>query len=67
MDGLRTGVLSPSASRRLGVRTKLAINMAALEEPGRLRGAYRARGETPAAQKSPWCAAVGSRLGVGAK
>lgn len=67
VDGLRLGVLVQCMSRRLGVRTKLGINMDTLEESGVARLAKEGRtgpGGKPSSQKPPCQAVVGSRLGV---
>ena len=63
-DGLRTGILLHSVSRRTGVRTKLGVNMGASGEPGAARFPKEFRigpGETSSSQKGSRRAVVGSR------
>ena len=64
VDGLRVGVLLLVGLCRLGVRTKLGINMVGPVEAGHTRLSKEGRtgpGRTRSRQKSPCQAVVGSR------
>ena len=68
VDGLRSGVLPYGVLCRLGVRTKLGINMVTLGEPEVSRLSKEGRigpGWKHSRQKSPCWAVVGSRLWIG--
>ena len=63
-DGLRTGVPLPDVARRSGVRTKLGVNMDAVEESAVARLSKEVRigsGEKSSNSKCPRRAVVGSR------